>query len=84
MDKKVVYIYNGISLSHKKGGHLVTWDPWMGLDHIISILSIISLNVESKKAKLVKTESKMWLLGDGSGDIGQKFKDTNLQVVNKS
>lgn len=31
----------------------------MGLDHIISVLSIISLNVESKKAKLAKTESKM-------------------------
>ena len=80
----MVYIYVMEYYLAKKGGHPVIWDPWMGLDHIISILSIISLNVESKKAKLVKTESKMVITRWGDGEIGQKFKDINLQVVNKS
>ena len=46
---------------------------------------MISSYVKSKKAKLVESESKWWLAGDGAERYNTMlFTDTNLrQIVNK-
>ena len=45
---------------------------------------IISLICGIQKAKLIKTESRMVVTrGSGGGGIGEMFKSTNLQLVDK-